>query len=67
MHLGLPGILCLLAEWGFFEVQIIFAGYIGLNELAAATCLLNLDSMVAVSNLGFVRTLSMKQGNLLGA
>lgn len=52
--LGVPGMLNLVAEWGFYEVQTFIAGMMSVNELAAGACMLNIDLIVGLTNVGIV-------------
>jgi Na+-driven multidrug efflux pump len=47
--------------------MVIMAGYLSPRELAAGSCLLNLDLMVFITNQGFIRTMRYKVGTYLGA
>jgi hypothetical protein len=40
-------------EWWAFELSIIFAGLIGVKELAAAVALMNVNIVVYMFPLGF--------------
>ena len=52
LEVGLPGALMLCFEWWLFEILAIFAGLMGVNELAAEVIIVNMAGFVFMIPLG---------------
>ena len=50
---SLPCVLMICSEWWAFEILQIFAGALGVDELAAATIALNLTALPFMAIMGF--------------
>jgi multidrug resistance protein, MATE family len=64
---GIPSLFMIVFELWCFEVMVIIAGIIGINEQAAAVILINFGGLLFMASLGMYFTTSSLIGNNLGA
>ncbi|KAJ3015772.1 hypothetical protein HKX48_004395 [Thoreauomyces humboldtii] len=67
IKLGVPSVLMMCSEWWAFEIAALAAGWLGEDELAAQTIVLNTCSLTYVIPLGISIAASTRIGNALGA
>ena len=67
LRLGLPGMLVLSLEWGSFEIMSLFAGQIGIVQLAAHAVFTQVVPLCFMVTLGFMGATAARVGNNLGA
>lgn len=67
LHLGLPGIAMVCAEWWAFEITGILAGLLGQTPLAVQTVLLQTTSIFFMIPFALAAAAGTRVGNLLGA
>jgi len=53
LKLGTPGIIVMIAEWGYFEFQPFIAGMISELALTTALCLFNFEILMFIMGAGF--------------
>ena len=62
IRMGLPGILVLVEEWGFYELMPFIAGAISEIDLATAAALFNFEITSFVFFAGFTKVCCNKIG-----
>lgn len=67
MRIGFAGAMMLCFEWWAFELLAIFAGYLGVNALAAEVIIINIVAFVFMLPLGISFASSCLVGNYIGA
>ena len=66
IKLGVPTTALMCLEWWAFEFIIMFAGVLGVTELAAQVAIMNVNGLVFMFSLGVQFAASGLVGNMLG-
>ncbi len=66
VSLGVPGTLMLCSEWWAYEILTVFAGRLGVNEVAAETIIMQLAALAFMLPLGLSVATASIVGNALG-
>jgi len=66
LMLGLPGAVMTTLEWGTFEINAIFAGWLGVTQLAAHSTLALTGALSFMVPLGLSVAASVRIGTLMG-
>ncbi|KAA0164390.1 hypothetical protein FNF27_07805 [Cafeteria roenbergensis] len=67
LSLGLPGAVMTTLEWGTFEVNAVFAGWLGVTELAAHSALSQTGAVAFMVPLGLAVASAVRIGAHMGA
>jgi MATE family multidrug resistance protein len=66
LKIGIPGMLMLCFEWWAFELLALFTGILGVYQLAAEVCIINMISFIFMMPLGISYSASALTGNYIG-